>query len=198
MELDDLKNTWNEMDNQVEGKQNLTLKTVDKMSKRKFHSKLYRIILPEILGSLVCIVSAFYIGFNFDKLNGLFYQVIGVLGISIFVIVTVISLLSLQHLNKLGDVGKPYVDTLKDFATQKIKFQKLQKLNLQISYLQLVIVVLLLPKLFLKNGMIESVYFYTFSFSCGFIFLLFFSKWAMKNYNKTIRQTEDLLEELTA
>ena len=26
MELDDLKNTWNEMDNQVKEKQNLTLK----------------------------------------------------------------------------------------------------------------------------------------------------------------------------
>jgi hypothetical protein len=198
MELDDLKNTWNEMDIQVEEKQYLTLNTVDKMSNRKFYSKLYKIILPEIFGSLICIVSAFYIGFNFDKLNGLFYQIIGVLGISIFVIVTVISLISLQHLNKVGDVGKPYVDTLKDFVIQKIKFHKLQKLNLQFSYPQLVIVVLLLPKLFSKNGMSESVYFYTFSFSCCFIFLLFFSKWVMKNYNRTIRQTEDLLRELTA
>jgi hypothetical protein len=154
--------------------------------------------LPELLGSLICISSAFFIGFNFDKLNGFFYQIIGVLGISIFVIVTAISLLSLQNLYKVGDVGKPYVDTLKDFATQKIKFHKLQKLNLKFSYLQLVIVVLLLPKLFSKNGIPYSIYLYAFSFTCCFIFLLFFSKWVMKSYNKTIRQTEDLLNELTA
>jgi hypothetical protein len=197
MELDDLKNTWNEIDNQVKGKQNVTLKIFDKMSNRKFHSKLYKIILPEILGSLICISSAFFIGFNFDKLDGTTSQIIGVIGILVFVMVTAISLLSLQNLNKVGDVGKPYVDTLKDFATQKIKFCKLQKLNLRLSYLQLVIVVLLLPKLFSNNGIPYGIYFYTFSFSCCFIFLLFFSKWVMKSYNKTIRQTEDLLKELT-
>ena len=198
MELDDLKNTWNEMDNQVKEKQNLTLKIFDKMSNRKFHSKMYKIILPEILGSLICISSAFFIGFNFHKLVGATYQIIGVIGILIFVMVTGISLLSLQNLNKVGDVGKPYVDTLKDFATQKIKFYKLQKLNLRLSYLQLVIVVLLLPKFFEKSGITDSKYFYIFSFSFCFIFLLIFSKWVMKSYNKTIRQTEDLLKELTA
>jgi hypothetical protein len=198
MELDDLKNTWNEIDNQVNGKQNLTLKIFDKINNRKFHSKLSKIILPEILGSLICICSAFFIGFNFDKLDGATYQIIGVIGILVFVIVTAISLLSLQHLNKVGDVGKPYADTLKDFATQKIRFCKLQKLNLRLSYLQLVIVVLLLPKFFEKNGITDSKYFYIFSFSCCFIFLLVFSEWIMKSYNKTIRQTEDLLKELMA
>ena len=168
------------------------------MSNRKFHSKLYKIILPEIFGSLICISSAFFIGFNFDKLNGATYQIIGLLGIFVFVIVTVISLLSLQNLIKVGDVGKPYVDTLKDFGTQKIKFYKLQKLNLRLSYLQLVTVVLLLPKFFEKSGITDSKYFYIFSFSFCFIFLLVFSKWVMKSYNKTIRQTEDLLKELTA
>jgi len=198
MELDDLKNTWDELGNQVKGKQNFTIKIFDKMSNRKFHSKLYKIILPEILGSLICISSAFFIGFNFGKLNGATYQIIGLLGIFVFVIVTVISLLSLQNLIKVGDVGKPYVDTLKDFGTQKIKFYKLQKLNLRLSYLQLVIVVLLLPKFFEKSGITDSKYFYIFSFSFCLIFLLIFSKWVMKSYNKTIRQTEDLLKELTA
>jgi len=198
MELDDLKNTWNEIDSQVKEKQNLTLKIFDKMSNRKFHSKLYKIILPEILGSLICISSAFFIGFNFGKLDGATYQIIGVIGILVFVMVTAIGLLSLQNLNKVGDVGKPYVDTLKDFATQKIKFHKLQKLNLRLSYLQLVIVVLLLPKFFEKSGITDSKYFYIFSFSFCFIFLLIFSKWVMKSYNTTIRQTEDLLKELTA
>ena len=196
MELDDLKNTWNEMDTQVKEKQNLTLKIFDKMSNRKFHLQLYRIILPEILGSLICISSAFFIAFNFNKLNGAAYQIIGVTGILVFVMVTIISLLSLQNLNKVGDVGKPYADTLKDFATQKIKFYKLQKLNLRLSYLLLVIVVLLLPKLFEKSGITDNIFFYTFSFSSCFIFLLFFSQWVMKSYNKTIRQTEDLLKEL--
>ena len=159
MELDDLKNTWDELGNQVKGKQNFTIKIFDKMSNRKFHSKLYKIILPEILGSLICISSAFFIGFNFDKLDGATYQIIGVIGILVFVMVTAISLLSLQNLNKVGDVGKPYVDTLQDFGTQKIKFYKLQKLNLRLSYLQLVIIVLLLPKLFEKSAITDSKYF---------------------------------------
>jgi hypothetical protein len=198
MELDDFKNTWDEMGNQAKQKQNLDLKIFDKMSNKRIHSKLYKIIFPEILGSVVCIGSIIFIAFNFGKLENNTYQIIGVLGILLLAILTTISLLSIQNLYKSEDVNKTYADTLRSFSVQKIKFCKLQKLNLRLSYLLMVIVILLLPKFFEKNGITDSKYFFVFSFSFGFSFFLIFSEWAIKSYKKTIRQTEDFLKELSA
>ena len=197
MELDDIKNTWDEMSTQVNQKQNLNLKIFDNMSQRKFHSHLNKIIVPEILGSAVCTGSAVFIGFNFYRLDTISFQIVGVLAILLFVILCVLSLMSIQHLYKAGDINKPYADTLKKFAIEKIKFCKLQKLYVTLSYLLLVTVILLLTRLFGRNEITDSKYFWIFSFSIGYIFLVFFSKFVSKSYSKTIRETENLLNELS-
>jgi hypothetical protein len=198
MELEDFKNTWNEMSSQVKLKQNLNLKIFDTMSKRKFNSKLENIILPEILGSAVCIGSAVFTGFNFYRLDNIYFQVAGVLTILLFVVVTLVSLVSIRGLYKAGDIDKPYADTLKSLAIQKIKFYKLQKLNLILSYLMLVFIMMLSTRLFGRNEITDSRYFWIFSISIGYIVLVFFSKWVTKKYKNTIRQTEELLHELSA
>ncbi len=129
MELDDFKNTWDEMSNHIKAKQHLNLKIFDDMSKRKFHSSLKKIILPEIFASVICIGCAVFIGLNLDKLNTIFFKIVGVISILLFVLLPAISLMSIQQLYKSADIHKSYADTLKDFAVQKIKFCKLQKLN---------------------------------------------------------------------
>ena len=196
MELDDIKNTWDEMSYRVKEKQNVNLKLFDNMSKRKFDRHLNKIIFPEILGSAVCIGSAAFIGFNFYRLDTVTFKVVGILSILLFVVLCVLSLLSIQHLYKGVDVNKPYADTLKTFAIEKIKFCKLQKLNITVSYLLLVTVILLMTRLFGRNEITDSKYFWILSFSIGYIFLVFFSKFVYKSYNKTIRETENLLKEL--
>ena len=196
MELDDLKNTWSEMSDQIKEKQNLNIKTFDKMSQKKIHSNLIKILLPEILGSAVCIAGAVYVAFNFYRLNGIAFQVVGIITILIFLILPIISLMSIQHLYKTGNVDQAYSDALKEFAVQKIKFCKLQKLNLLLSNLLLVCVIVLATRIFGRKEITDSKYFFVFAFSFGYIFLMFFSKWVSKSYNKTIKLTENLLSEL--
>ncbi len=197
MELDDFKSTWNDMSNRVNEKQKLNPKLFDKMNKRKFHSHLKKIVLPEILGSAVCIGSAVFIGFNFDKLDKTSFQIVGVVAVLLFLILPAISIMSIQQLYRGVEINKPYADALKEFAFQKIKFCKLQKLNLTLSYLLLVAVILLSTRLFGKNEITESKYFFVFAFTFGYSLFLLFSKWVFRSYNKTIRQTENLLKELS-
>lgn len=196
MELDDFKNIWDEMGNRVKEKQNLNLKIFDKMNRTKFHSSLKKILLPELLGSIVCIGFAIFIVFNFDKLDTVSFKISGAIAVLLFILLPTISLLSIQQLYKSADINKSYADTLKDFAVQKIKFCKLQKLNFTLSYLLLVAVILISTRLFGKNEATDNSYFFIISFGFGYIVLLSFSKWVFKKYNKTIRQTEDLLNEL--
>ncbi|MDI9366704.1 MAG: hypothetical protein QM541_17235 [Flavobacterium sp.] len=198
MELDDFKTTWDELGNQVKANQNLNLKIFDKMSRTRFHSNLKRILLPELLGSIICFGFAIFTIFNFDKLDTASFKIAGAIAILLFIFLPAISLWSIQQLYKLTDINKSYADTIKDFAVQKIKFCRLQKLNFTLSYLLLATVILISTRLFGRNDVTNNSYFFIISFGFGYIILLSFSKWAFKKYNKTIQQAEDLLNELAS
>ena len=198
MELDDFKNTWDEISEQVKEKQNFNLKTFDKMSKTKFNSNLQKIALPEIFASIICVGCAIYIGFQFNLLNTTLFKFIGVVSISLFILLPAISLFSVQQLYKSADINKSYANTLKEFAVKKMKFCKLQKLNISLSYPLLALLMILVTKLFGKHTNDENAYFMIFGFCFGYVVLLFFSKWVFKKYNKIIQQTEDLLNDLSA
>lgn len=197
MELDDFKNTWNDLSTNVKVNQNFNLKQFDKMNKSKYQSSLHKIILPEIIGTIICIGSAIYIGYNFTKLESITYQIVGVVTIFLLVIIAVISLKSILPIYKVADLNKSYSETLKNFATKKINFCKLQKINLIISYFLMVAVILLSTRLFGRNEITDSKYFFIFTFIFGFSFFLIYSKWVAKNYKKSIQKTEDLLKELS-
>ena len=196
MELDDLKNTWEDINNQVKKQQNLNIKMIDKMTTTKYYSSLKKVTYPEIIGVIICVAGAAYIGLNFGKLDNAFLQGVGILAILLLATLSVISAISIRQLNMAGDVTKTYAETLKEFAVKKMRFLKFQKINITLSYLLLVTVIILLSKFFNGRDITDSKYFWTLSFSFGYIFLLFYSRWVSKHYNNTLRQTEELLKEL--
>lgn len=196
MELDDLKNSWEDINKQVDKQQNLNPKIIGEMTRNKYNASLHKIIYSEVIGTLICFAGAVYIGFNFGKLDTVFLQVAGILAILLLVALPVISLLSVRHFNMPADVSKPYAETLKAFAVQKIRFHKFQQINVMLSYLLLVDTIVLMSKFFSDKDISDNKYFWIFSFPLGYIFLLFFSKWVSKKYNNTLRQAEKLLKEL--
>jgi hypothetical protein len=134
----------------------------------------------------------------FNRFNNLesWYLVPGYSLLLLLLTLSVISLISLRQFNLKENVNEPYAETLKVFAIKKIRFHKFQRINITISYLLLVTTIILLSKFYSGKDITDNKYFWVFSFSIGYIFLLFYSKWVMKYYNKTLRQTEELLLEL--
>jgi hypothetical protein len=196
MELDDLKNDWEDISSQVNKQQNLNPKIIDQMTKNKYDSNLKKIAYPEIAGVIVCLIAATFVVLNFSKLDSAFLQAAGIISILLLLILPAISLVSLRQLNVTPDLTKSYAETLKDFAVQKIRFHKFQKINVTLSYLLLVATIILLSKFFNGKDITGSKYFWTFSFTFGYLFLLFYSKWVAKYYNNKLRQAQDLLKEL--
>ena len=196
MELDDLKNSWSEINKQVNKQPHLNPQIIDQMTKNKYYSNLKRIAYPEIIGVVICIIGATFIAFNFIKLDTAFLQAVGIISMTLLMLLSAISLISLRQLNITADLTKSYAETLKDFLAQKLRFHKFQKINVTLSYLLLVTIIILLSKFFNGKDITNSKYFWTFSFSFGYIFLLFYSKWVSKYYDNTLRKTEDLLKEL--
>ncbi len=198
MELDDLKNEWESVGRQTEKQNNLTPKMIDQMTQKKYYSRLNKIKYPEWIGSAICVLSAAYIGFNFNKLDNVFFQFTGVLAILLLLIMPAIGLISLSRFNVIDDSNKPYIETLRQFSVQKLRFLKFQKINAFLSYLLLVTVIILLSKLFKGRDMSRNYYFWTLAFPIGYIYLLLLLKLVKKFYGKALRQAEELLKELEA
>lgn len=195
MELDDLKKDWESATNQANKQNILTSKIINQMTQKKFQAKIKKIKYPELVGSIVCILGLSFIGFNFNKLDTVFLQSIGVLTILLLMIMPTLSLLSLKDFNSAENFDKPYIEIIKKFANQKLRFIKYQKINAFLSYLLLVSVIILLPKLFYGKDVTFNKLFWTFAFSIGYIFLIFFSKWVENNYGTSLRKAEELLKE---
>jgi hypothetical protein len=195
MELDDLKNDWETLNNQAAKQNNLTHKIIDQMTQKKYASRINKIKYPEWIGAIVCVLSVFYIIFNFSKLDSLLFQIIGTCTILLLLAMAAIGLMSFNRLNLAGDLNRPYAETIRQFAIQKLRFQKLQRVNAILGYLLLVAVVMLLPKLFYKKDVTDNKYFLIFAMAIGYLFLLFFSKWVYQFYKRSINQAEELLKE---
>jgi hypothetical protein len=198
MELDDFKNTWKETKIKVQNQQTIVPEIMEKMHNKKHSMKMRQIIIPEIVGSMVCLAAAAFIGLNFGNLDNVLLQGAGVLSILLLLLLPTISTLSTWQLNTNYDVNRPYAQTLKSFANRKVRFVRLQKLNVTLSYLLLICIIALLPKLIGGKDLSDSRYFWLFSFTTGYIFLLIYSKWVEQYYRKTLQQAEELLRELAA
>ena len=195
MELEDLKHTWQESKGQAQISPNTNFETM-KNRKHMYRSTLKKITLPEIAGSVVCLGSAVFIGLSFDKLDTPVLLGAGVLSTLLLVALPLISLLSTRQLTKVGDFEGPYADTLKAFANEKIKFIRLQKINVTLSFLLLITVIVLASGLFGDKDIFSNKYYWILSIPLGYIFLLFYSRWVRGYYQKALQESEELLKEL--
>lgn len=195
MELEDLKNTWKATEASTE-KRPLTPVLINEITQARFHSSLKRVAYPELAGVVVCLLGAVFIALYLHTLSTLFLQGAGVLGILLLLVVSGISVLSIRQFGHPIDVNIPYAEVLRKFAVQKIQFLRLQKANFLLSYLLLVVTVILLSGFFGGKDITRSRYFWTFSICGGYLFLLFYSRWVSKYYNKALQHTEALLQEL--
>ena len=114
----------------------------------------------------------------------------------LLMIMPTLSFLSWVSFNSEDDFDRPYIDIVKRFGNQKLRFLKYQEVNAFLSYLLLVTVIILLPQFFFGKDLTFNKYFWIFAFSIGYIFLLFFSKRVKKFYGTSLKQAEELLKEM--
>ncbi len=198
MELDELQDTWNELGKQTAAKPLSAPAGITSTHKSILRSRLYRILLPEIAGGIVCLLSILYILLHFDRLDSTGFRFTGILTILLLGAMCLLSLCSLQYLYKSEDLNRPYAETLRAFSYQKSRFCRLQKINLFLGYGLLASSILLSTRIFGRNPVTDNKYFFLITYLTGYYFLFFFSRKVFSGYQKTIRETETLLQELSA
>ncbi|ERM80447.1 hypothetical protein P872_21800 [Rhodonellum psychrophilum GCM71 = DSM 17998] len=195
MELEEMKATWEALSQKVAQQEKLTHKMIENMTHQKYKSRLNKILYPEILGSIICFLGAIFMILNFQAIEGPIMQVFGILSILLLFGLPIISLASLSGLRKVNVSLMTYAEAIRNYSLQKIRFQKLQKLNVSMALLFLLIAT---PVFMEMNGKdISNIpYFWKLIFPLGVILFLGFSVWVLKNYNSALKKAEDTLSEI--
>jgi hypothetical protein len=195
MELEEMKQAWNAMSKRVEKQEILNQQIIEKMTNDQYQNNLKKIALPEFIGTIICYLGAAYLSVNVPKLDEPLIQFFGVISIALLLILPIISLQSVRAMRKVNLAAQTYLETIQIFGKQKLRFQKLQKLNVSLGLFLMVIGV---PVLFSIPGVSlkPSPLFWLLYFPLGVMFFLGFSYWVLKYYNRKLKATERMLAEV--
>lgn len=195
MELEEMKNAWRELSRKVEKQDIRTNQLIEKITQQKYNSKMNKIHYPEYIGTIICYLGASYILKNFSKIDAGLIQVLAGLSVALLFTLPVISLKSVRLIRNIDITSNTYLEIINLFIKQKIRFQKLQKLNVALGSFFMLIVLPVLAAIQGKN-LNQIANFWTLIFPIFVLFFLVFAWWVLKYYNKVLSATEKMLTDI--
>lgn len=139
MELKEMKNTWDDLNKKIEDQESLNTQIIEKMTHQNYHSKLKKIGTSEYVGTIICYTGAAYLSINFTKIGDPFILVLAIVSFLLLLISPIISLQSLRTMRKVNLSSTTYLETIKTYSEKKLRFLKLQKLNILLGMLLMLI-----------------------------------------------------------
>ncbi|MEO6327428.1 MAG: hypothetical protein ABIO55_00775 [Ginsengibacter sp.] len=196
MELDELKSSWETLSKKMEKQQQLNSKLIEQMINQNYKNRLNNIARPEFIGSILCFIMTIGLIWNFNTLNTLLLQICGGFSVLVLILIPVLSLQSIRGLQTINISLPTYKNTLKEFAVQKIRFQKIQKLNVFLSFIFIVAFAPVSIKLIAGKDIYENIPLWLTIHPVSVIVLFFVSKWVLRHYNNSLTEAEELLTEI--
>lgn len=195
MELDELKTAWQGMSKRVENQEILTNQILEQMTREKYRSKINTIGYSEYIGTIICYSGAAYLTTYFTKIEDTLMQLFAIISIALLFILPIISLQSLRAVRNVSIASKTYMQAIEDFAQRKIRFQRLQKLNVSLGLFLMLVAMPVLSAIQGKD-ISQVPNFWTLIFPISIGSFLLFSVWVLKFYNKILNETEKMFSEI--
>jgi len=196
MELDEMKNQWDEMSKEIKKQQILTDKLIVDMTQEKYNNKIKSISIPETIGAVICFASALYILMNFNKLDTWYLIVCGVFAVVYLIIMPIKSLRSIHKIKSINLSDKNVTETLIDFTKSKKKFWLVQRIGFYLNFIFIVTILPISGKLLSnKDLFLESKLWYLY-IPMLVIFLLVITFLGLKHFKKATESAESLLKDL--
>lgn len=195
MELEEMKNAWQEINVTNKKSTYLTNQFLEKMIDEKYNSKINKIGYSECISAVICFLAAIYLIINFDTIERPLIQIFALIAILLLFILPTISILSLRNLKKIDISSKTYLEAIEDFGKRKINFLKFQKLNISLGLFLIVIAIPVISAIKGKNiDQVQS--FWTIIFPIAIVFFLIFALWVLKSYRNILNETKKMLSEI--
>ncbi|EOZ99217.1 hypothetical protein A33Q_0595 [Indibacter alkaliphilus LW1] len=198
MELEEMKNTWQEMSKRLEKQEILTNRLIENITKEKYKSKFSKLMTYELIGALICFSSAVFIAINFEKLETWYLMSFGLITIISLLVLPLLTLSKLNSLKKLNIAISSHAEVLIEFHKAKKAILDNQKVTLYLSILLAAIILPVTSKIFKDNDLfhaehITNLWLYI---PVLFVFLFFLSRWVFKGYKSATNSAEQVLNEI--
>ena len=195
MELEEMKTLWKEMSMDMEKQKKLTDSLIIKMTNSNYRNKITKVLIPEVIGSLVCFAGILFILINLQKLDKWYLLVCGIVSSLILFILPTLSIKTILGIRSVNISGNNYKQSLLEYSKRKIKFVSVQKLSFCLGAVLMLTILPVMGKLiggtdFFK---VTSIWFW---YIIAFPFFYALSRWVFKSYNKITSEAENILKEL--
>ena len=195
MDLDEMKNVWSEMAEQLEQQKQLTNDMILKMTQLQFKDRLRKIAIPETVSSIVCFVAGAYLLVNLSKLDILSYRIMGIVSIGILIILPIWSLSAIRKMRSISPSRHTYRETLLAFARGKKQFVFAQKMSMYLSFVLMFTLTPVIVKIAFGKELVITQKLLWLIPVCIFLFILF-TRWVMRCYRNILNDADTILEDL--
>jgi len=195
MELEEMKASWELMNQKLATQKSENIHLVEKLVKQQYKSKLGKIGNSEYVGTLVCYAGAAYLGVKLPIMNDVLMQLFALICILLLFALPIISLKSIRGMSANMDFTSSHIEALQKFTVKKIRFQKLQKLNVSLGLFLMLIIIPVLASIQGKS-ISDIPNFWTMIFPIGVLFFIGFAYWVLRFYNKALSEMELNLREI--
>jgi len=195
MEFEEMKSLWGEMSGKIEQQKKLTDSLIIKMTKADYKNKIMNILIPELIGVLVCFAAALYILFSFQKLDRWYLIVCGIVSVLILLLLPVLSFNAVHKIRSVNILANNYKQSLLEYSKGKRQFVFVQKLSFYLGAVLFLTVLPVMGQLIAgKDLFIESRLWLW--YAIGYAFFYGFSKWVFRKYTRSAAEAEEILKEL--
>lgn len=198
MQLEEMKNLWDEMSLKIDSQQKLTNKLIMEMTQQKFKNRFSTLSLYETSGAVICFIAATFILLNLDKMDTWYLMLCGILSLLILIILPILSLRAINGLKKLNISKNSYKETLIEFSKRKKNMMLIQQFSVGISIVLMWLVAPVFSKIvngkdfFMQEHSMGLLLFY----AATTIGVMFFARWGYGCYKRITTSAEKDLKEL--
>jgi hypothetical protein len=198
MELEEMKNIWDDMSQKIDKQKILTNKSIVNITKKRYVNKIRRISIHEITYAFISIIFSAFVLINFKKLDTWYLSISGIFVVLFLIITSILSIKRIRTLRYLDITGNTFKQSLLKYAKGKQRFINFIKVSSYLTIPFIVAFILITEKIFNNNNLILEndfgVYWYV--LPLGIIIQILFAKWILMKYTKAINEAENILKEL--
>jgi len=195
MELEEMKTLWTEMSAEMEKQKTITNSIVLKMTQNRYKSKLNKILVPEIAGSIVCFAGMVFTLINIEKLHPWYLLACGIATVVILFFLSWVPLKYTRRIHAVNIADKNYKQLLQEYSINKKHFVLVQKANVYLSTVLLLVILPVTGMLIGGRDLFKETNLYLF-YAVSFSFLYPVCKWVFKRYSKIVTDAENMLKAL--
>jgi uncharacterized integral membrane protein len=195
MELEEMKSTWQQMSDKLRDQEILNKQLIERMTQESYQSRMQKIGTSEYIGTVICYIGAAYVIINFATIERPAVQVLAVVLVLLLFVLPILSLKSVAAMRGVRISSTSYVEAIEDFAKRRIRFERLQKINVSFGLFVLLFIIPVFAAIQGKD-VTQTAHFWTLIFPMAVAFFLAFSYWVLKSYGRILNHTEKLLSDI--